>query len=114
MKRWVEALRSGKYKQGRERLNKNGKFCCLGVLCEILKKELKIEVVMQDGQVRYDGYQSYLPSRVGEYAGMIDYNCCGDIVSLGVSLANLNDGVGGKKHNFKQIADIIEEYHEEL
>lgn len=29
---WVAALRSGKYKQGTGYLNRDGKFCCLGVL----------------------------------------------------------------------------------
>ena len=29
---WVEALRSGKYKQGRRRLYFAGEYCCLGVL----------------------------------------------------------------------------------
>jgi len=33
--KWVEALRSGKYKQCQRRLRKEGGFCCLGVLDEI-------------------------------------------------------------------------------
>lgn len=32
---WVQALRSGRYEQGKGRLNKDGKFCCLGVACEL-------------------------------------------------------------------------------
>lgn len=35
-KRWVAALRSGKYKQGKGTLLAGGKYCCLGVLCEIV------------------------------------------------------------------------------
>lgn len=38
--RWVEALRSGKYQQGKGRLNGEGKFCCLGVLCDVVKDEV--------------------------------------------------------------------------
>jgi hypothetical protein len=34
-KKWVEALRSGKYQQGRHALAFGGKYCCLGVLCEV-------------------------------------------------------------------------------
>jgi hypothetical protein len=35
-KAWTEALRSGRYTQGRETLRSNyDKFCCLGVLCEL-------------------------------------------------------------------------------
>lgn len=30
-KRWLDALRSGKYRQGREYLNRGGNYCCLGV-----------------------------------------------------------------------------------
>lgn len=33
--KWVAALRSGKYAQGRAHLNLNGRYCCLGVLCEV-------------------------------------------------------------------------------
>lgn len=38
-KAWLEALRSGKYVQGKERLKQDHldgtKHCCLGVLCEV-------------------------------------------------------------------------------
>lgn len=34
-KRWVEALRSGQYKQTREELTNGTAFCCLGVLCNL-------------------------------------------------------------------------------
>lgn len=34
--KWIEALRSGKYKQGRWALRtKADDFCCLGVLCDV-------------------------------------------------------------------------------
>jgi hypothetical protein len=34
--KWLSALRSGEYKQGRQRLRTHdGAMCCLGVLCEI-------------------------------------------------------------------------------
>ena len=34
--RWIAALRSGKYKQGVNWLRRDNKFCCLGVLCDIM------------------------------------------------------------------------------
>ena len=42
--KWLKALRSGKYKQGRGALcqiDKKGteSFCCLGVLCDLYNKE---------------------------------------------------------------------------
>lgn len=33
--KWVEALRSGKYQQGRMALKNGDNFCCLGVLCDL-------------------------------------------------------------------------------
>lgn len=46
MKRWVKALRSGKYRQTRGALRSRNKqnvaannFCCLGVLCDLFAKE---------------------------------------------------------------------------
>lgn len=38
--RWVENLRSGKFKQGKGYLGKNGRYCCLGVAL-ITKHELE-------------------------------------------------------------------------
>ena len=38
-KLWVEALRSGGYKQGRKRLRYGDTYCCLGVLCDLYRKE---------------------------------------------------------------------------
>jgi hypothetical protein len=34
-KKWVSALRSGDYEQGRGFLHDGGRFCCLGVLVEV-------------------------------------------------------------------------------
>ena len=38
-KLWLTALRSGEYRQGHDVLRANGKFCCLGVLCDLYRKE---------------------------------------------------------------------------
>ena len=68
VKRWVDALRSGEYKQGRNFLERDGKFCCLGVLCEI------------EGQEYMKGVCRVLPvtlqnkiglrNNIGEYSGL--------------------------------------------
>jgi hypothetical protein len=42
---WLQALESGKYKQGRKWLNKGGNMCCLGVACELFKDKLNLSVV---------------------------------------------------------------------
>lgn len=36
---WVAALRSGEYKQGPGWLRRGDKFCCLGVLCDLVAPE---------------------------------------------------------------------------
>lgn len=38
-KKWLTALRSGEYEQGKSFLHNDGEFCCLGVLCDIYKNE---------------------------------------------------------------------------
>jgi len=34
---WIDALKSGKYKQGEGRLRRDDRFCCLGVLCDLME-----------------------------------------------------------------------------
>lgn len=55
---WVEALRSGQYKQGQEQLHKaspeGDRFCCLGVLCDLAKKAGVTNVVKIDQNTAYD------------------------------------------------------------
>lgn len=36
-RKWIEALRSGKYKQGRALLCGAEGYCCLGIACEVLE-----------------------------------------------------------------------------
>ena len=72
-KKWVDALRSGKYRQGRMRLrvvDPNGdKFCCLGVRCDMVdpsgwRDEPKEDFV--DGEatlIRFHGMEMAAPSR---------------------------------------------------
>lgn len=46
--RWVAALRSGQYKQGRYMLrSKDDCFCCLGVLCDLMVQDGKAEWVTE-------------------------------------------------------------------
>ena len=37
--KWINALRSGEYEQGRKSLRDRNKYCCLGVLCDLHAKE---------------------------------------------------------------------------
>ena len=98
--KWVAALRSGKYEQGTGWLNRNGKFCCLGVLCEVA------EVPTDVNHRAEHGFTSYVfrdPDLIG--ACMI----YGDVAqALGVDptiLTEMNDDRG---LSFNAIADWIE------
>lgn len=80
--RWLEALRSGKYEQGRSALNTggaNGQFCCLGVLCELAVEDgvvtrnqpwADVETLGNDPQFHYDHEGGALPRAVREWAGL--------------------------------------------
>lgn len=117
---WIKALRSGKYKQGQRRLRTNdGKFCCLGVLCDISGLA---EWGTGKGPGAYQepgdylGEGAVLPVAVQEWAGLEDGNPTIQIPDGDYSLATLNDGehtvrtASGrkKKFGFGSIASIIE------
>lgn len=114
-KAWVRALRSGKYKQGQNRLRTaDNKFCCLGVLCDVYNKTLKRSQWRKIGERRVDwGFgntqeASSLPPAVQKWAGLnsddpvINYPAK-DGHSVAASSANDNLGYG-----FKRIASLIE------
>lgn len=55
--KWLEALRSGKYKKGSGRLrDEKNNYCCLGVLCDIMPT-LKIDKSGYSGWI--GGYQVF-------------------------------------------------------
>lgn len=41
IKKWIEALRSGKYKQDKYQLQTSKGFCCLGVACDLFSPKHK-------------------------------------------------------------------------
>lgn len=98
--KWIESLRSGEYKQGRGRLrgelNGEVKYCCLGVVCDILNvgKWNSLSEFEYAGQPRV----SY-PNT--EFLELIDLK-----YDEAKNLAYLNDQLGW---SFKKIANWIEE-----
>lgn len=100
--KWIEALRSGEYRQGINYLRGNDNtYCCLGVLCDLYAKEHNIEwrdsAIFQAKELNVAGTTPhYLPNRVQEWAEVNGNN-----PNL---LGNRNDE--GK--TFNEIADIIE------
>ena len=98
-KDWVNALRSGRYEQGRGSLCNDHRFCCLGVLYEVLIKEghFSIERTCRGTLVMYDGNISYPYNLIN----------CNIIRESDVDkLVIMNDSKG---FSFKEIADWIEE-----
>jgi len=109
--RWIAELRSGKYKQGTGRLNRNGSFCCLGVLCEMVAVEAGVKVtqdIYEPECVRYDEEVAGVPEKIMRYADIKD-----TLGSYGSSnlLSKDNDIFGA---SFTEIADIIEAHKENL
>jgi len=114
---WVTALRSGKYKQGMGYLNKNNKFCCLGVLCEIapanelqIHKQLNLDYMTYSaGGNKINKVGRFPPVAILKWANIsLDYRTY--IPELDKKLWQLND----TGYTFDQIADIIEKYWEDL
>ena len=91
---WVDALRSGDYKQGRHALNKDGAFCCLGVLCEIAHKLGVVSKKQYENVFLYDDDSLSLPLKVSEWSELESQ----------YELASMND----RGESFTQIADYIE------
>lgn len=105
--KWVEALRSGKYKQERRALHPTAdSFCCLGVLCDVLEEEWQPE----EGYFFHDadGNTELLSRRITKRAGLSDDD---PVVERGglTTLSRLNDGTFDTAAlSFSEIADLIE------
>ena len=110
---WLEALRSGDYQQGTQRLaikfDNSYRYCCLGLLCTIEKIPSKYKT---NGYVYFNGSYTELQVGIRQYdvlssAGALPKGVDVVIVEIGVHydyLAGLNDN----GLTFLQIADILE------
>lgn len=117
--KWLEALRSGEYKQARYMLRScSGGFCCLGVLSDLYRKEVggswewdynqdsAYSIVHEDPE---DFGATQIPVCIVEWAGLEDRNpevhvAVGDSDFVPTTLAELNDEGKG----FEYIADVID------
>lgn len=130
-KKWVAALRSGKYKQGTGALMKKGMFprrdqyCCLGVACDLYAKTGgKLETAVRFKRnffndypkwfkiVFFNGNYAPLPEVVWKWLGLQtnvgEFNNAIPAPDSDLdydSLTQLNDMA---RWSFKQIADFIE------
>lgn len=118
---WLQALRSGEYKQGNGNLHKGDAFCCLGVLCDIAAKQgigkwmyedepwpaTFIETTIDDDITNSD--TAVPTTSVLLWSGLSDPNpFVGEH-----TLAEYNDGskiYDIRAHTFIEIAALIEEH----
>lgn len=104
-KAWVEALRSGEFKQAQRALQYKDSYCCLGVACVLAERE-GIEVLRSefDNNGLLGTTLSSQP-HVVEWLGLESPN--GDLCdeAMPVTLAGLNDD----GNDFNVIANLIEE-----
>ena len=118
---WVAALRSGKYEQGdgelRDPFKVTEKFCCLGVLCDILKDRVGGHWDAGTFCVGDERDCMTLPEAVKNVAGLDSV----DPVICDASLSAHNDGgpINGEsgphaehvtQKSFPEIANLIERY----
>lgn len=111
-KLWVDALRSGKFKQARNTLKLDGGYCCLGVLCEISPfEERQTETGVSFWGSTSPNYDSpatgVLSWEVQAWAGLDDYNPLIGFINGVPAPASFFNDVEGK--SFDEIADLIEE-----
>lgn len=109
-KKWLEALRSGEYKQTKGVLRRGNAYCCLGVLSDIYSKEFGVEWKAHPSDMdvfNIEDDKGIPPMCIQLWAGLTTPNplVCTDKISNGrETLSSLNDrGV-----SFEEIADIIE------
>lgn len=106
-KKWVEALRSGEYQQTQgtlRNMRRGDSYCCLGVACEIYRKEFGGEWLDldEDGWPYFLDRSANLPDDVQGWLGL--KTSTGSFGDGDASLAGRNDDGA----SFDEIADLIE------
>jgi hypothetical protein len=97
-KRWVAALRSGKFAQGRSALRDEDSYCCLGVLKAVACKKPR-------WKTPFGGFLAYLSDNICRAVGLDNRNKAGEDASgLQRELAGMNDN----GRSFKAIAAWIQ------
>lgn len=105
--KWMLALKSDKYQQGKKYMRKDDTYCALGVLCNLSKEGKWIEDERNKGVYYYkvedEKAVSFPPGAVINWAGMKKENA--DLMTAFVS--QLND----KGRSFKEIAAALEKMY---
>ena len=126
--KWVDALLSGKYEQGSEKLRGANGYCCLGVLCDLYSQEHDTQWEFRSHDENsdetnpepmdywyFDGEGEFLPKSVMNWAGFslhspqvrvdVTENDDKDDWSYKDYIANLND----TGYTFEALSKLIKE-----
>jgi hypothetical protein len=103
-KRWIAALRSGEYKQGRFTLCHDDEYCCLGVACDVFG----IPYETESGVRFYSGNEIVLTVAVRDMLGLKDVGGKVNDEDMSEALFYHNDN----GYTFEQIADTMERFPE--
>jgi hypothetical protein len=109
--RWTAALRSGEYAQGKGYLRTAKGYCCLGVVCNLVRPDGWGEsATLSESGFSFLSPHSWpstvaLPSDVASLLHFRSGEGTYELDGVGHNLANDNDE---RKHTFAQIADTIE------
>lgn len=116
--KWIAALRSGDYKQGKSYLAKKGvdgviRYCCLGVLCEIAVEEGVAQrfdehrIVFAYGIEGEGNDETYLTRGISKWAG-VPYNGQLNDYDEGSNPTNNLAIANDERYSFEDIAGMIE------
>lgn len=94
-KKWIDALESGEYKQGKCLLKRDDAYCCLGI-CTLLYAN-------ENPDYKPDWGRTHLDTEVREWVGLSTIGGKFEIGHTDNYLVNLNDN--GK--TFQEIAAVI-------
>ena len=92
----MRALEGDEFKQTQQSLRDDGAYCCLGVACEMHRRQNPDEFHWEHWG-SYDGCDDFLPPSVQEWLGLVSENPSVDKVSV----VNMNDDL---LNSFREIA----------
>jgi hypothetical protein len=108
--KWIDALLSGKYEQGSEKLRSGTGYCCLGVLCDLYSQEHNVKWEFIENEETFDKNSKFLPESVMNWAELktdnptVRVHCVDSDDEYANDIANLNDS----GYTFSRIASLIE------
>lgn len=103
--KWVEALRSKRYRQGSGCLKAGRNYCCLGVLSRVAGAKFKIDLDVSSDELPYmKGSRLFSYNENGRATGWLQDGAFGLSTNDQFHLASMND----RGDTFAQIADHIE------